>query len=61
MRRPEGKRPLESPRRRHKWNDNIKMDMRKVGCPPGDWIDLAQGPMVGYVMVNETPGSIKAN
>ena len=26
---PEGKRPLERPRRR--WEDNIKMDLRKVG------------------------------
>ena len=26
----EGKRPLERPRRR--WEDNIKMDLQKVGC-----------------------------
>jgi hypothetical protein len=28
--RPEGRRPLVSPRRR--WEDNIKMDLREVGC-----------------------------
>jgi hypothetical protein len=26
----EGRRPLERPRRR--WEDNIKMDLREVGC-----------------------------
>ena len=28
--KPEGKRPLGRPRRR--WEDNIKMDLREVGC-----------------------------
>ena len=28
--RPEGKRPLGRPRRR--WENNIKMDLQKVGC-----------------------------
>ena len=36
----EGKRPLGRPRRR--WEDNIKMDLREVGCDPGEWIDLAE-------------------
>jgi hypothetical protein len=31
--KPEGKRPLERPRRR--WEDEIKMDLREVGC--GVW------------------------
>jgi hypothetical protein len=35
--KPEGKRPLERPRRR--WVDNIKIDLRKIGM---DLIDLAQ-------------------
>ena len=30
----------ERPRRR--WEDNIKMDLREVGCDPGEWIDLAE-------------------
>ena len=32
--KPEGKRPLGRPRRR--WEDNIKMDLREVGCNPGE-------------------------
>ena len=38
--KPEGKRPLGRPRRR--WEDNIKMDLREVGCDPRDWIALAE-------------------
>ena len=38
--KPEGKRPLGRPRRR--WDDNIKMDFREVGCGGMDWIELAQ-------------------
>ena len=36
----EGKRPLGRPKRR--WEDNIKMDLREVGCDPGDWIVLTE-------------------
>ena len=38
--KPEGKRPIERPRRR--WEDNIKMDLREVRYDPGKWIDLAE-------------------
>jgi hypothetical protein len=38
--KPEGRRPLGIPRRR--WEDNIKKDLREVGCGGVDWIDLAQ-------------------
>ena len=38
--KPEGKRPLRRPRGR--WEDNIKMDLRELGCDPGEWIDLAE-------------------
>jgi hypothetical protein len=38
--RPEGKRPLERPRRR--WKDNIKMDLREIGIDGANWIQLAQ-------------------
>jgi len=38
--KPEGKRPLERPRRRRE--DNIKMDLQEVGCGDMDWIELAQ-------------------
>jgi hypothetical protein len=38
--KPEGRRPLGRPRRR--WKDNIKTDLREVGCGYVDWIGLAQ-------------------
>ena len=38
--KPEGKRPLGRPRRR--LVDNIRMDLRDVGCEYMDWIGLAQ-------------------
>jgi hypothetical protein len=39
--KPEGKRPLERPRRR--WEDGIKMDLRETGWGRGvEWIHLAQ-------------------
>jgi len=38
--KPEGKRLLEKPR--HRWEDNIKMNLQKVGCECMDWIELAQ-------------------
>jgi hypothetical protein len=38
--RPEDKRPLGRPRRR--WEDNIKMDLRKIGIDGANWIRLSQ-------------------
>jgi hypothetical protein len=38
--KPEGKRPLG--RTRHRWVDNIKMDLREIGWGGIDWIDLVQ-------------------
>ena len=38
--KPEGKRPLGRPR--HRWEDNIKTDLRIVGGCCGDWMELAQ-------------------
>jgi len=38
--KPEEKRPLGRPRRR--WVDNIRMDLREVGCGYMDWIGWAQ-------------------
>jgi hypothetical protein len=40
MGRPEGRRPLGRPR--HKWEDNIKMDLQDVGWGGMDWIVMAQ-------------------
>jgi len=39
--KPEGKRPLGRPR--HRWVDNIRMDLQEVGYGSVDWIGLAQG------------------
>ena len=38
--KPEGRRPLGRPRRR--WEDNIRMDLREMGCGCVDWMELAQ-------------------
>jgi hypothetical protein len=38
--KPEGKRPLGRPR--HRWLDNIRMDLGEVGWGNVDWIGLAQ-------------------
>jgi hypothetical protein len=38
--KPEGRRPLKRPR--HRWVDNISMDLQEVGCGYKDWIGLAQ-------------------
>jgi hypothetical protein len=38
--KPEGRRPLERPRRR--WLDSIRMDLGKLGWSDADWIALAQ-------------------
>jgi hypothetical protein len=38
--KPERKRPPG--RTRHRWEDNIKMDIREVGCWGMEWIELVQ-------------------
>jgi hypothetical protein len=38
--KPQRKRSLGRPRRR--WEDNIKMDLQKIGVGCGDWIQSAQ-------------------
>ena len=37
--KPEGNIPLGRPR--HRWKDNIKMDLQEVGCGGMHWIKLA--------------------
>jgi hypothetical protein len=48
--KPEGKRPLERPRRR--WIDNIKMDLLEEGLNVVDWIGLAQDRYRWRALVN---------
>ena len=50
MGKPEGKRPIGRPKLR--FEDNIKMDLRDVGCGDMDWIDLAQDRDRWRVFVN---------
>jgi hypothetical protein len=38
--KPEGRRPLGRPR--HRWEDNIKMELQDVGWGGMDWISVAQ-------------------
>jgi hypothetical protein len=40
MGKPEGKRPLERPRRR--WENGIRMYLKEIGWGSVDWIQLAQ-------------------
>jgi len=54
--KPQGKRPLGRPR--HRWEDNIKMDLQEVGCGGMDWIELAQD-RDRCECGNEPSGSIK--
>jgi hypothetical protein len=49
----EGKRPLGRPR--HRYVDNIKMDLRKVGLGGMDWIDWAQDRVQNSVMNLRVP------
>jgi hypothetical protein len=50
VRKPEGKRPLERPRRR--WVDNIKMDLKEIGWDGVDWIDIPQDRDQWRALVN---------
>jgi hypothetical protein len=45
-----GKRPLR--RLRHRWKDNIKMDLREIGWDSRDWIDLASDRDQWSALVN---------
>jgi hypothetical protein len=47
---PEGKRPLV--RLRHKWEDNIKLDLRQIGIDGANWIQLAQDRVQWRAFVN---------
>jgi hypothetical protein len=48
--KPEGKRPLG--RLRHRWEDNIGLDLQEVGCGGMDWIGLAQDRDRWQALVN---------
>jgi hypothetical protein len=48
--KPEGKRPLGRPR--HRWTDNIKMDLLEIGLSVVDLIGLAQDRYRRRALVN---------
>jgi hypothetical protein len=48
--RSEGKRPLG--RRRRRWEDNIKMDLREIEIDGANWIRLAQDRVQWRAFVN---------
>jgi hypothetical protein len=48
--RPEGKRTLGRPR--HRWEDNIKMDLREIGIVGVNWIQLGQDRVQWWACVN---------
>jgi hypothetical protein len=48
--KPEGKRPLERPRRR--WQDCIRMDLREIVWGVVEWIQLAQDRERWRALVN---------
>jgi hypothetical protein len=56
--RPKGKRSLGRPR--HRWEDNIKMDLMEIGIDGANWIQLAQDRVASFCEHgNEPLGSIK--
>jgi hypothetical protein len=48
--RPEGTRPLGRPR--HRWKDNIKIDLREIGIDGRNWIQEAQDRVQWRAFVN---------
>ena len=48
--KPEGKRPHG--RTRHRWEENIKMDLQEVRCGCIDWIEVAQDRDRWQALVN---------
>ena len=48
--KPEGKRSLASPR--HRWKDNILMDLQEMGCRGKELIELAQDRDSWRALVN---------
>jgi hypothetical protein len=48
--KPEGRRPLG--RQKHRWVDNIKIDLREIESDGFDWVDLAQDRDQWRALVN---------
>jgi hypothetical protein len=48
--RPEGRTPLGRPK--HRWEDDIKMDLQEVGWGGTDWIAVAEDRDSCWALVN---------
>jgi hypothetical protein len=48
--KPEGKRPMGGPR--HRWENNVNMNLQEVGCGGMDWIGLVQDRDRWQALVN---------
>ena len=48
--KPTGNRSLGRPR--HRWEDNIRMDLDEIGINTGNWVDEAQDMDYWRVLVN---------
>ena len=48
--KPTGKRPLGRPR--HRWEDNIRMDLEEIGINVGNWVVSAQDRNYWRALVN---------
>lgn len=49
-RKPKGKKPFG--RYRHRWEDNIKVDLQEMGYDVVDWVQLAQDSVQHWSLVN---------
>jgi hypothetical protein len=50
VRKPEGNRPLRISR--HRWEDNIRMDLMEIGWEGVDWMQLVQDRDQWWALVN---------
>ena len=48
--KPTEKRPMGRPR--HRWEDNIKMNLEEIGINAGNWVDSAQDRDYCIALVN---------
>ena len=48
--KPTGKGPLGRPR--HRWEDNIRIDLEEIGINAGNWVDSAQDRDYWRALVN---------
>jgi hypothetical protein len=39
-------------RRKHRWENNIKLDLKEIGCDDMDWFHLAEYRFQWWALVN---------